>query len=60
MSSNQARGIGRGKHVVPVSFAMAAYTTVLATLFACLEPASIDVGEDRLREGAVASQDSGS
>lgn len=43
MWSNQARGIGRGMSVVPVSFAIAAYTTVLATLFARREPARIDL-----------------
>eukprot|EP00959_Pyramimonas_sp_CCMP1952_P161894 3384979-Pyramimonas_sp.AAC.1 len=39
MSSNQARGSGRGSVLVSMRLAIAAYTTARATSLACREPA---------------------
>eukprot|EP00959_Pyramimonas_sp_CCMP1952_P335537 7025671-Pyramimonas_sp.AAC.1 len=39
ISSNHARGSGRGSALVSVSLAIAAHATLRATLLACREPA---------------------
>eukprot|EP00959_Pyramimonas_sp_CCMP1952_P063859 1334046-Pyramimonas_sp.AAC.1 len=42
MSSNHARGSGRGRVLVSVGVAMAARTIARAMLLACLEPARME------------------